>query len=96
MNTVEFPVKEDNEIVYSLFIENPKNPNIGDTVQFENREKMDVYIEMERKYTINELKALYRAITKTERDKAKDRLRQARFSFLSEVIKATETDNEAG
>ena len=92
MNTIESPA----EIVYSLIIENPKNPNIGDTVQFENREKMDIYIDMERRYTLNELRNLYRAITKDERDKAKDKLRQARFYFLSEVIKNTETDNEAG
>lgn len=95
MNTLEFPVK-DEEVIYSLFIENPKNPNIGDTIQFENREQMDNYIEMERKYTINELKSLYRSISKAEREKAKDRLRQARFSFLSDIIKHTETDNEAG
>lgn len=96
MNTIDFPTKEEEEVVYSLFIENPKNPNIGDTIQFENREQMDNYINMEKEYTINELKSLYRAISKNEREKAKDRLRIARFSFLSEIIKTTETDNEAG
>jgi hypothetical protein len=95
-NVTDLPQHKEEEIVYSLFIENPKNPNIGDTIQFENREQMDAYIDKEKYYTRNELKALYRAITKSEREKAKANLISARFSFLSQVIKATEEDNEAG
>jgi hypothetical protein len=97
MNSVtDLPQHKEEETIYCLFIENPKNPNIGDTIQFENREQMDHYINKEKFYTRNELKALYRAITKPEREKAKANLIAARFSFLSQVIKATEEDNEAG
>jgi hypothetical protein len=95
-NVTDLPQHKEEEIVYSLFIENPKNPNIGDTIQFENREQMDSYIEKEKHYTRNELKALYRAISRSEREKAKANLIAARFSFLSQVIKAMEEDNEAG
>jgi hypothetical protein len=96
MNNLNFPEKQE-EVTYSLYIQNPKNPNIGDTIQFENREKMDSYIVQEAHYTRNELKALYRSISKSERDKAKDNLIKARFSFLSQVIKITEEENnEAG
>lgn len=95
MNDLTFPDK-DEEIVYSLFIINPKNPLIGDTIQFENREQMDSYIAEEAKYSVNELKALFRAISKKERELAKHNLNVARFSYLSKVIKQTEEDNEAG
>jgi hypothetical protein len=95
-NVTDLPQHKE-EIIYSLFIENPKNPNIGDTIQFENREQMDSYIDKEKYYTRNELKALYRAITKSEREKPKVNLIAARFSFLSQVIKTTEEgNNEAG
>lgn len=91
-----FNFSKDEEMVYSLFITNPKNTKIGDTIQFENREQMDAYIAGEAKYTQKELKALFRAISKKERETAKHNLTIARFNFLTLAIKQTEEDNEAG
>lgn len=69
--------------MYKLRIVHPETRKFRE-IHFNTRDAWESYITYEARYTINELRQLYRAITKEEREKAHLDLYKKRLEALKE------------
>lgn len=79
---------------YRLHIDKPGSFQ-KEIIHFESREKMDIYINGEAKFCRPQQMALWKAVSKKDREKAKENLISARYDFFKKITKGV-FGNEAG